>query len=329
LPNALDIIFVVDNSYTMMPKQKKLAAQLPKFIASLKDPVSGQYPAMRMGFLSTDVGTGLSATCMPQYGDRGSFQLQDSTASRCGVSAYAHWLEVDAAGNGNFTGELGQVFQCLALAIGQSGCGFEQPLNALLYAFTVVQPNTGYPSVKPFLRPGARLALVMVTDEDDCSMPLNSLLAQANLSATESWSLRCATRGHACGGAKLPYPTDQSLQADYATCAPRTDFCPENESGEKPTTCSPLADYRKIAQVIKDAKGPAADIIVASSACPAKANLPPPIGSIKYRTPRRTGPKSTTIGRSATIRTTSLPPASTIRSPRKWAPPVACGYRLS
>jgi hypothetical protein len=108
--------------------------------------------------------------------------------------------------------------------------------------------------VKDFIRPEAMLAIVLLTDEDDCSTPLNSLLAQTNLSNTEAWSLRCATRGHQCAGQPLGYPTSQRFVADYATCAPRTDYCPADETGVRPTGCTPLANIDEIANNIKDYK---------------------------------------------------------------------------
>ena len=85
-------------------------------------------------------------------------------------------------------------------------------------------------------------------------MPLNSLLAQTNLMNTEYWSLRCATRGHQCAGQNPTYPTSQKFVADYTTCAPRTDYCPPDETAEKATSCSPLANIDEIVSNIKEYK---------------------------------------------------------------------------
>ena len=255
---ALDLIFVIDNSVSMAPKQAKLAEQFPKLIAGLKDPISGKYPDLRVGFLSSDLGTGYSDTCSPQYGDRGLFQMKEPNLSTCGANPGAKWLETDTDGMGNFTGDFTKVFACLAEGMGQVGCGFEQPLQSLNYAFLVDQRdsagNTLGVSVRPFLRPYAQLGIVLLTDEDDCSMGLNSLVAKLNLSSTEAWSLRCATRGHKSTKGNLPYPTTMAFSADYAAMAARTDFCKSTEMGEVATTCTPLANYKEIANNIKTYK---------------------------------------------------------------------------
>ena len=54
------------------------------------------------------------------------------------------------------------MFGELAL-VGASGCGFEQHLSAMSRAFA-------NPANASFLRAGANLAVVIVADEDDCSI---------------------------------------------------------------------------------------------------------------------------------------------------------------
>ena len=258
----LDMIFMIDNSASMKPKQDKLAKQFPRLIDALKDPaMNPALPDMRIAIINSDVGTGRSGSCSPQYGDRGRFQMRDTT---CGANPGARWLEFDANGKGNFAGELPAVFGCLAKAVGVGGCGFEQPLQALNLALNLKDEATGRTQSADFLRPDALLAIVLLTDEDDCSMPLESLLAQTNLSATESWSLRCATRAHQCQAKNLSYPTSAEFSANFDDCQARTDTCPDGESGKDATSCSPLADVKKLAESIKAAKGDAERILVAS-----------------------------------------------------------------
>ncbi len=64
----------------------------------------------------------------------------------------------------NYEGKLEDVFRCLA-SVGDSGCGFEQQLEAVRMALdtSVTPQNEG------FVRDGALLAVVFITDEDDCS----------------------------------------------------------------------------------------------------------------------------------------------------------------
>ena len=252
----VDMIFMIDNSASMAPKQAKLAAQFPKLITALEDPTSTpRLPDMRIAIITSDVGTGSSGTCTPQFGDRGQFQMKALQGQTCGNKAGTKWLESNPA---NYDGgDIAKVFGCLAQGVGQAGCGFEQQLQSLNYAFIVDQQEGGKSvgvSVKSFIRENAYLAIVLLTDEDDCSTPLNSLLAQTNLSSTESWSLRCATRGHTCSGKTLDYPTSSKFVDDYANCSPRTDYCPASETGEKPTGCTPLANVEEIANNIKNYK---------------------------------------------------------------------------
>jgi len=60
-------------------------------------------------------------------------------------------------------GSLGDNVPCLTDAVGRQGCGFKQPLEAMRTALADNSANTG------FLREGAMLGVVIITDEDDCS----------------------------------------------------------------------------------------------------------------------------------------------------------------
>ncbi len=65
----------------------------------------------------------------------------------------------------NYTGEtLEKAFSCIARQ-GFRGCGIEQPLEAMYQALT-----TGDPRNQGFLRPHAFLAVLFLSDEDDCSL---------------------------------------------------------------------------------------------------------------------------------------------------------------
>ena len=246
----LDLLFVLDNSASMQPKRDKLSAQFATMIETLRDPVDNSLPDLRVTILDSDVGTGASGTCTPQYGDRGLFQLRDS--AKCGLPASEKWMEIKNGQPVNFTGTPATVFQCLANNLGYVGCGFEQPLMSLYLAF-----NEGTAlSQRQFIRPDALLGVVLLTDEDDCSTPLNSLMTQANLSSTEAWSLRCSTRGHQCGGQPLAYPTTGPVSFPLAACSARMgDGCPDTETGEGPTTCNPLREVAWFAEGLRDLKG--------------------------------------------------------------------------
>jgi hypothetical protein len=79
-----------------------------------------------------------------------------------------------------------------------------------------------------FLRPEAYLAIVIISDEDDCSaspQDPDGIFAQDN--PGDTISLRCAARGHICNGQPIPNydPTTGTGSGGFATaysnCAPK------------------------------------------------------------------------------------------------------------
>jgi hypothetical protein len=132
----------------------------------------------------------------------------------CGLDAAAGdlFLSMDSGGTKNFTGELSQVFSCLAL-LGTMGCGYEHQLQALRASFL--------PSVNPenrnFLRPDAALGIVILSDEDDCSGDPDAEF-YADLIPGQAGSFRCATLGHVCNG--QPVPATAGFEAPLTACVP-------------------------------------------------------------------------------------------------------------
>jgi hypothetical protein len=111
------------------------------------------------------------------------------------------------SGENNFTGDITDTLRCL-MQVGQVGCGFEQPFGSIQLALQRSQmdgdPNFG------FLRPDAFLGIVMLTNEDDCSVPPDSLLfdlAQQSVSDPlgGNGSYRCNEFGHLCNGVAPPH----------------------------------------------------------------------------------------------------------------------------
>jgi hypothetical protein len=276
-PNRmLDLVFMIDNSPSMAAKQAKLKAQFPKLIDALKDPSDGTLPDLRIAIIDSDLGSGgayLSGSCGPKtqldgsaspYGDLGKFQMVG--AQSCGVTdTNAEWLEYGKGAAVNYTGDIGAVFSCLAANLGTLGCGLEHSLQS--FEFALVANGVGNTGQQQMLRPSAYLGLVMLTDEDDCSAATNDGLFgdKAELRG-EAASLRCGTRSHACNGVNLTetppgFPTTAPFSAPFATCAARTDDCPNQLDGlastdtSVPTTCSPLRGVRRLAAEIKTLKG--------------------------------------------------------------------------
>ncbi len=104
--------------------------------------------------------------------------------------------------------------------------------------------NADYPNnnINPenigFVRSRGYLAIVLITDEDDCSADPNDVTNDGMFLEnpyTETGSLRCATRGHNCGGQVIPDYTDPSVgytgsgfSHAFADCTPRDQPNPSN-----------------------------------------------------------------------------------------------------
>ena len=275
----LDMVFMIDNSPSMAPKVNKLAQQFPKLIETLRDPSDGRYPDLRVVIIDSDLGTGgayQSGSCGPtasldaskSFGDLGNFQMRG--AVDCGANADALWIEYanGKPANYNPTMDISQVFGCLAENLGALGCGEEHQLQSLEFALADQNLHQTQSSglQNAFLRPQAYLGLVILSDEDDCSVATNDgMFGDKPELHGESTSLRCATRAHQCNGVNLTdappgYPTSAKFEASFTDCAARTDSCPNPTDGNAatdtsgPTGCSPLKDIHHLAQEIKALK---------------------------------------------------------------------------
>ena len=252
----LDLIFMVDNSPSMQPKQDKMKAQFPKLIEALRDPGDNTLPDLRIALLDSDLGAGRSSNCggTVNFGDKGQFQMRD--AAGCGANANALWLEYTKNQPVNFTGELSTVFGCLASNLGVAGCGFEHQIGALEWAFFLSDNK----SQLDFLRPEAYLGIVLLTDEDDCTAPPDTNMFN-NREKAESWSLRCATRGHQCANTQLTFPNPGAVSVPYASCQARMDATCDSSTVDTSvaTACNPLENITTLANAVKQLKGGGSD----------------------------------------------------------------------
>jgi hypothetical protein len=204
----IDLLFMIDDSPSMGDKQENLARNFPGLIDELKQ-IPGGLPNVHIGIVSSDLGAGPKQffQCTPG-GDRGVFKVKPG----CGLDPSSRFMVSSNNGTmNNFTGDISQVFSCLAL-VGENGCGEEHQLQAVrvgLYE-SVTPANEG------FLRDDAYLAIVIVTDEDDCSAPVDTDLFLADIPG-QSTSLRCSLEGHLCMGMKPPAAT---FTAPLSSCTP-------------------------------------------------------------------------------------------------------------
>jgi hypothetical protein len=216
----VDILFMVDNSPSMKEEQEKVRRNFPVFMEALKK-IPGGLPNVHIGVVTSDLGAGSkplsNGGCPRPGGDRGIFQ----TKANCGLDPNS--LFISSFNNqtmNNFQGAIETVFSCMA-DVGVVGCGYEHQLQATRVALyeTVTKENAG------FLREDAFLAIILLTDEDDCSAETNSDLFtdDAKFPMTTA-SFRCAQVGHVCDGKEPPVGVfDAPLESCKPDDAPRMD----------------------------------------------------------------------------------------------------------
>jgi hypothetical protein len=215
---ALDIVFLVDDSWSMNDKQANLVRNFPRFMRVLEDAVpDGETLDAHIAVVSSDLGIATgdgSDRCTTSGGANGIFQATPRGAC---AGPRGHFI-VTGAGGRNFDGDVADVFACIA-RLGTSGCGFEHQLGALRRALGGDPAVAMPPENAGFLRPNARLGLVLITDEDDCSAPQGSDLFTDDPAAIAAYgprdSYRCNEFGHLCGGAPPPRAPASGL-----VCAP-------------------------------------------------------------------------------------------------------------
>lgn len=198
----VDLLFLVDDSPSMSDKQVNLAANFAKFIAVL-DQIPGGLPNLHIGVATSDMGTQGADDAAPgpavgTVGLGGCRDLGKNGALQVFGAPVTGTFIVDVAdGTGarmrNYTGNLSDVFAQIAKGAGSGGCGFEQPLSAVRRALDPASAvNQG------FLRGDAYLGVIILTDEDDCSLSHSSLLGTDTMMFGELQSFRCTRFGLVC-----------------------------------------------------------------------------------------------------------------------------------
>jgi hypothetical protein len=194
----VDLLFLIDDSRSMKESQANLLRNFPRFMERL-EAFEGGLPNVHIAVISSDMGDGGAGNSMCT-GKGGIFQ----SAGRGGCTttnllADAHFIS-NVAGVANYTGSLADVFTCVA-ALGEAGCGYEQQFTAITRALgadgqAAPAENHG------FLRDGAYLAIVMITNEDDCSSAVGGgFYGPQSLPSQLGTAFRCNEFGHVCDGA--------------------------------------------------------------------------------------------------------------------------------
>lgn len=208
--DKVDLLFVVDNSVSMADKQQLLVQAVPKLIERLVTPdcidlESGdRSPSedlscplgttleiepvedLHVGVISSSLGGfGTAFVCGDEDDDRDRSRLIPKVRPYAPDPGGLGFLEWNGGSAGDVV-EFEENFVAQLDAVGETGCGFEAPLEAW-YRFLVdpsppadvelvlnVATSTGSDAAilqqrAEFLRPDSLVAIVMLTDEDDCS----------------------------------------------------------------------------------------------------------------------------------------------------------------
>ena len=182
----LDVLFVIDNSPSMAEEQQKLVEQVPRLVDLLitgaeNDPSVEDFPpveGLHVGIVTTDIGY----TTVPPHdfsvpadfnptefcsasGDAGFMQTSGGGAEDCSATTPPEGTLYLEFPNPPFTeSDLVNDVECLARQGNPANpsCGYEQQLQAIL-------TQDGNSANLGFERQDALLAVILITDEDDCS----------------------------------------------------------------------------------------------------------------------------------------------------------------
>jgi hypothetical protein len=198
----VDLLFVIDNSNSMLAYQQRLGAQFRVLIDQLVDPPADPrtgrpaHPpvkSLQVGVVSSDLGTPGSnvGSCnvSPDVGDDGLLNPvragramaahrpwttlpADARPARCrnDPNQYPSFLSFDAATSD--AAEFRDDFVCNAY-LSTRGCGLEQQLESAYRALVVRDPRERPGNTDAnagFVRPDAVLGIVVISDEEDGSV---------------------------------------------------------------------------------------------------------------------------------------------------------------
>ena len=192
---GLDVLVQMDDSSGMLDVQEKLAAHLSVLLDGFAA-LPGGPPELHLGVVTSDLGTtgSLDRTTPGPSLDGCSGAGKDGALQTGGAQVTGHFVVDEADENGgrrgNYTGQLVDVVSQM-IKTGGAGCGFEQHLAATQRAFE-------NPLNDGFARPDANLLLLVVANEDDCSVTDPALFGPASAALGALQSYRCTRFGVTC-----------------------------------------------------------------------------------------------------------------------------------
>lgn len=155
--NAVDFLFVIDNSGSMFAAQNNLIANFPTFINGIQDTLT-DVESYHVGVVTSDDYAGNPLGCRQLGALVTSTTGFDSSNSMCGpyTEGFSYITEED---------DLSTSFECAA-QVGTSGDGFELTMNAMEAAISE-DLNAEGACNEGFIRDQALLVVVIITDEAD------------------------------------------------------------------------------------------------------------------------------------------------------------------
>jgi hypothetical protein len=266
---------MVDDSSSMETSQANLAANFSTFMNVLKN-LPGGLPDVHIAVVTSDMGAadGSISGCAGN-GDDGVFQF--APRGSCTDTTLAPGATFIASTGGanpqtDFTDpDITNVFKCIA-QVGAAGCGFEHQLASVARALGA-DGSPAPPENQGFLRADATLAIILLTNEDDCSAPVNSVLYETAVNTNLASQVgppsnfRCNEFGHLCsqsGGALAPpgrlspVPWDLTTTVSYDGCV----------SAEGQGLLTPVGNEGYAGMIKRLKADPASQILVAAIAGP-------------------------------------------------------------
>ena len=189
----------------MRLSQANLERNFPTFMTTLQNAPQG-LPNLHVAVISSDMGAGDGsvASCDATGGKNGIFQYTPRGSCATNPLMAGNTYIIDSGGQKNYTGALADAFTCIA-ALGETGCGFEHQFASILRALGA-DGRAAPAENQGFLRPEAYLAIVLITNEDDCSaspgVPLFDTGSNTNIMSQlgPPANFRCNEFGHMCDG---------------------------------------------------------------------------------------------------------------------------------
>lgn len=215
----LDLLVVMDDSDGLENIRNELGNHANALFDALAV-VDGALPDLHIGLTTSDMGT-TSALAprepgpmvgRPGQGGCAGFGKDGALLLGLNTSVVGTFLVDEDDGTGtrrrNYDGELAEAFR-RQMTIGSLGCSFEQHLRGMERALQ-------RPDHADFFRPDANLAVLIVADEDDCSVNDVKLFSANEQSLGALQSFRCTQHGNRCA-------EDLGTEGPKTECVPRED----------------------------------------------------------------------------------------------------------